>query len=85
MSENKFFYANSVEIAVSQYDVNLKFMRTGTPKPSLQPGGTQQVIPELLNKIIIGMSPQHTKALLSALTEALKQYEKTFSQTDIKK
>lgn len=85
MSEDKhFFYANSVEIAVSTYDVNLKFMRTGTPKSTMQPG-MQQVQPELLDEMVIGMSPQHAKALLPALAQALQQYETQFINQQVTK
>lgn len=87
MSEDKqFFYANAVEVAVSMYDVNLKFMRTGTPKSSLKVGTQQNVQTELLDEMIIGMSLQHAKALLPALSEALKLYEmQSSSLQDIKK
>ena len=76
MSEDKqFFYANSVEVAVTIFDVNLKFMRTGTPKSPPKVGIQQNIPPVLLDEMVIGMSPQHAKALLPALTEALKLYD----------
>lgn len=85
MSEDKhFFYANAVEVAVSMYDLNLKFMRTGTPKSTLQTG-MQQVQPELLDEMVIGMSPQHAKALLPALTTALQQYETLLTNQQVTK
>jgi hypothetical protein len=84
MSEDKqFFYANAVEIALSVFDVNLKFMRTGNPTTSLaqsqaNPPLMQQIQPTLQDQMVIGMSPQHAKALLVNLTEGLKQYEAQF-------
>lgn len=82
MSEEKqqFFYANAVEVAMSVFDINLKFMRTGTPKTDLQQSGKggQTTQAEFREEMVVAMSPQQAKAFLPALTNVLEMYEKQF-------
>lgn len=84
MSEDKqFFYANSVEVAVSAFDFNLKFLRNGTSASNPKQNSKQHTAKvraniELRDEMVIGMSPQHAKAMLPHLTEMLKAYEETF-------
>lgn len=80
--EKKFFYANSVEVGVTAYDITLKFMRNGTIS-NLTPQsvkGLSQPKTELQDEFIIGMSPQHAKALLPVLTQLIKLYEDSYGK-----
>lgn len=71
-SEKQFFYCNSVEIGVSAFDVNLKFIRQGTPKNAK----SGAVIPENIAELTVAMSPAHAKAMLPGLYKAIIDYEK---------
>ena len=72
-TDNKFFYANGVEIAVTSYDFSLKFLRLGLPEGATF-GGTINV-PSRLDECIIAMSPGHAKAMLSSLYKSVLDYE----------
>lgn len=76
----KFFYSNGLEIAVSPYDFNLKFLRTGA-RAGIEPGDPVTSIP--LDEIIIAMSPAHAKAMISGLYNSVVDYEKTIGPISI--
>lgn len=72
-SDNKFFYSNGLQVAVSPFDINLKFLRQGAPDNAVE-GKPMQ--PQVLDEIIIAMSPAHAKAMLSGLFQSIMSYEK---------
>lgn len=82
MSDDKqYFYANSVEVAVTLYDINLKFLRTGTGEVPLNLTNSpvaQQMQPKKVDEFSICMSPQHAKSMLPALTSAIAKYEEIY-------
>ena len=73
--ENKFFYANGVELAMTAFDVNLKFLRTGTQTVLQQQSGIKQASAVLQDEMVVGMSPQQAKLLVENLTNVLQAYE----------
>jgi hypothetical protein len=81
-TEKKFFYSNSLELAVSPYDFSLKFLRTGVAAGTT-PGNAIVFVP--LDEIIIAMSPGHAKAMLSGLYKSVVDYEKTIGPITIDK
>lgn len=74
-ADNKFFYANGLEVAVSPFDFNLKFLRQGADSDAV---GGAPAATKRLDEIIIGMSPAHAKAMLSGLFTSVSDYEKSF-------
>lgn len=83
--ELKFFYTNSVETAVSQFDFTLKFMRQGTTNPTQADAVTAATSggvlagtrpPVTRDELSVAMSPTHAKALFIALANAVLDYEK---------
>ena len=79
--EQSFFYANSLEVAASAYDINLKFIRQGTAENA--PEGESK--PVRLAEAVIAMSPNHAKAMLASLYNAVQAYEKTIGPISIPK
>lgn len=71
-SEDQFFYTNAVVIGVSPFDVNLKFLRQGTPS-GIQTGA---VAPVDLAELTVAMSPAHAKSMLVGFYNAIVEYEK---------
>ena len=71
-TEGRFFYTNGLELAVSAYDFNLKFLRQGAPE-NPEPG--KQLAPARLDELIVGMSPGHAKTMLVGLYKAVRDYE----------
>lgn len=81
--EAKFFYANSLEAAVSAYDVSLKFMRnaTGTPLAAATTSGSPTAIQTaVVDAMIVSMSPSHAKAMLPALLRLVREYETLYGK-----
>ena len=79
--DKQFFYSNGLEIAVSPYDINLKFFRQGTPQSAVV---TDPLKSKALNiqlqknaELTVAMSPGHAKAMLSALYTSIINYEKS--------
>ena len=86
-NEGKFFYSNGLEVAVSPFDFNLKFLRQGAPE-NAEAG--KLLAPSRLDEIIVAMSPSHAKAMLAGLYSAVMDYETnigpiTISNEDQKK
>jgi hypothetical protein len=78
--EKKFFYANSLEIGATAFDINFKFLRSGTVSATIaqlvQAGGAaKQTQAQIVDEFVIGMSPQHAKIMLSSLVQIVKLYE----------
>ncbi len=76
--EEKFFYTNSVQVAITPYDFSLKFTRNGTETDNTpRPSGTLKVdVPaKVLDVMTVSMSPSHAKALLVALKQIVDMYE----------
>ena len=76
-TEKKFFYANSLEVAVSPYDFSLKFSRQGPPE-NIKSGEPPK--PNKLDEFTVSMSPVHAKAMLAGLYRAVGEYEKNVGQ-----
>lgn len=77
VGEQKFFYTNGMELAVSAYDVTLKFLRNGAMSTvGAEKGVTVEATIEVLDTLVVGMSPSHAKALVPGLMLAITQYEK---------
>lgn len=81
-NEQKFFYANAVEVTVSPFDVSLNFIRTGAPKADT---AAPKVVGELiegtaaaLDTLVVSMSPMHAKAMLMPLVALVRKYEESF-------
>lgn len=72
--DEQFFYANGLELAVSPYDITLKFLRQGTPEGAA-PGVELQ--PKRIAELSVAMSPVHAKAMLSGLYTAIMGYEES--------
>lgn len=79
-SEMNFFYTNAVEIGVSPYDVNLKFIRQGTPE-DVQQG--QAVKPQKMAELVVAMSPSHAKAMLAGFYKSILEYERSVGKIAI--
>lgn len=71
-TEAKFFYCNGLELAVSPFDFNLKFVRQGAA-PNAEPG--KMTAPAKLDELMVAMSPAHAKAMLAGLYQSVKDYE----------
>ncbi|MBK6644968.1 MAG: DUF3467 domain-containing protein [Anaerolineales bacterium] len=74
MSEKNEFYANSVNVFSSLYDITLNFNAQSVVV-------IDQNKPQILqssNECTIRMSPQHAKALVALLTDQIKKYEENF-------
>ena len=78
--ETKFFYANSVEVAVSPFDISLKFMRNGTATLETVAVHTTPVdaTPVVMDALTIAMSPSAAKSMLPALLQLISVYEQKF-------
>lgn len=81
--EGKFFYANSLEVAVSPFDISMKFMRNGT-ETAQKPAATSEINPNaaisVLDAMTVSMSPSHAKAMVPALLRLVQEYEKQFGR-----
>ena len=75
--EAKFFYANAVFLAVSNYDVSMRFVRN-EPAADAQPGPGSQVV--VADTFTVAMSITHAKSMLPVLMDAVVQYEKLFGK-----
>ncbi|MDP1639116.1 MAG: DUF3467 domain-containing protein [Candidatus Nitrotoga sp.] len=80
-SEKQFFYCNSLEIGVSQFDFSLKFIRQGTPVNSK----AGNVTPERVAELTVVMSPAHAKAMLPGFLKAVNDYEKNIGKIAVDK
>ncbi|MDD4964913.1 MAG: hypothetical protein PHI11_13455 [Gallionella sp.] len=72
-SEKNFFYSNGLELAVSPYDINLKFLRQGTPDGSVV-GNTPA--PIRLDEMTVSMGPALAKTIAVMLFKVIEDYEK---------
>ena len=79
-SDRNFFYANGLEVAVSPYDINLKFLRQGSPENAETGVATQ---PEKIDEVTVAMSPAHAKAMLPGIFKAIVHYEQTFGSISL--
>lgn len=81
-SESKFFYANSLEAAVSAYDVSLKFGRNVTINAEEKgvTGVPQEAQVTAAERLVVSMSPSHAKAMLPALVLLVREYEKNYGK-----
>lgn len=86
-SDGNFFYANALEMAVSQFDFSFRFLRQGAapPKLSVAPGSAQQTGILRLDAMVVGMSPSHAKAMVGAIFKAVREYEKTYGKIPVEK
>lgn len=74
-----FIYSNSAEIAVTPWDINIKFFRMRTPdSPALAAATTAlgMVLPEKAEECLVAMSPAHAKKFLESLQLGIEQFEK---------
>lgn len=72
------FYTNAMELALSAYDVTLRFLRNGSDNSAAAgPGPTESKV-VVLDSLIVSMSPSHLKAMMPALIIAIVEYEKMF-------
>ncbi len=80
--EAKFFYANSVEIAMSGYDVTLRLVRNGARSASGGKAGfaTSEAVMAEEDAMSVCMSPSHAKALLPGLMDVVLRYEELFGK-----
>jgi hypothetical protein len=79
-TDKNFFYANGMELAVSTYDISLKFLRNGSPSNAV-PGVPNA--PARLDEIIVAMSPGHAKAMLAGLYKTIVDYEENIGPITI--
>lgn len=71
-SDNQFFYANGLELAVSPFDITLKFLRQGAPEGAAAGVDLQ---PKRIAELSVAMSPGHAKAMLAGLYTSIMEYE----------
>lgn len=74
--EKKYFYANSMEVSTSTYDINLKFLRNIASDTQ----NVENAPPDRIDEIVVTMSPMHAKAMLSVLFTSIKSYEANHSK-----
>ena len=81
-SELKFFYANSLEAAVSAYDVSLKFGRNVTTNAEEKgvTGIPQEAQVMAAERLVVSMSPSHAKAIVPSLVLLVREYEKAYGK-----
>ena len=73
---NRSFYANSVHIIMSIYDVLLSFR---TQAPLRVEEQVQESAVVSTDEFDVRMSPQHAKALAALLIKNIREYEKQFN------
>ncbi len=85
----KFFYANGVELGMSQYDFNFKFLRqSASQNRTVQGQGliTASNVPyAIVDEFTVAVSPPQAKALLAATFLAVRDYEKKFGRITVDK
>lgn len=80
-SDEKFFYANGAEMAMSVYDITFKFLRNGSVSSNVgsvpAAAGTMQVGvgSTVLDSMAVSMSPSHAKMIAIGLLGLLDAYE----------
>jgi len=74
MDEDENFYANSVNVITSVYDITLNFSAR-IPISSEKDEAPEFKTSDICN---VRMSPQHTKALAALLVKHIKQYESDY-------
>ena len=67
------FYANSVELRISNWDFRFRFGEIIDDHQQDESGN-------VIERVRIIMSPQHTKAFLAVLTDNVRKYEATFGE-----
>jgi hypothetical protein len=80
MEQENFFYANGLELAVSVFDVTLRFIRNGAAPGSVP---TQGAKPVRFADFSISMSPSHAKAMMVPLVNAIREYEKAHGKIPV--
>lgn len=83
MAEDKFFYANGAEMAVTPYDVTMKFLRNGSSTSSVgsapnTAGAPMEATPTILDTMSVSMSPSHAKTVAAAMLHLIREYEKQY-------
>lgn len=76
--EKQFFYTNGAEIAVSPYDLNIKFLRQGTPEGASGNPVGNNIQPTTMAELTVAMSLSHAKTLLPGLYQSIIDYERSF-------
>ena len=73
----KLFYANGLEVAVTSFDCNIKFLRHGTANDTPVTSGIAQnkSVPVIYDSLTVAVSPVFAKVLLSGLYNSIKQHE----------
>lgn len=81
-----YFYANQAQLIVSQWDITFSFQRMNAdldPKTgrldTAAPGG------HVVEWLEVGMSPQHTKAMLPLIFDQIESYENTIGKIPLDK
>jgi hypothetical protein len=69
-NESQEFYANSVNVSTTLYDVSLHFR-----SESIVQASEDRAVKEITGQFTIRMSPQHAKSLVSILVKQIKNYE----------
>ena len=72
-ADKQFFYTNAMEISISPYDLNFKFLRQVAGEAEL-PLMEQQ--PKKIAELVVSMSPTHAKAMLTSIYISVMNYEK---------
>lgn len=80
--EPNFFYCNSLELATSPFDISFRFIRNEVPIG--RPHGSE-TSGEVADSVTVVMSPQHAKATIGALVNAIRTYEKQFGELHLPK
>lgn len=83
--DEKFFYSNAIEVAVSPFDINLKFIRNGTATPAqVVPVNTPvDATPIVQEAMVVAISPSSLKTMLPGLLQAVAIYEQKFGAIPI--
>lgn len=83
--ESKLFYANGMEVAMSPYDISLKFMWQGSETSSTATPNTEvtDAIPSVLEAVTVSMSLSHAKSMLPSLFAMVAKYEETYGEIPV--
>jgi hypothetical protein len=86
MSDDKFFYANGAEVAVTAYDIAIKFLRNGSStslvgsSPSKTGRDGEEREAQVLDNLSVFMSPSHAKTVIAAMLHLVREYERQYGQ-----
>ena len=73
------FYANNSRIAMSYWDIRLYFLEA-LPETAASLAATGETGAKLVERFCVVMTPEYVRALAEGLTQAVKDYEETYTK-----